>query len=390
MAQNLDWLLQQAESHHPDLKAVQYTYEAQLQRIAPAGSLSDPEIGIGLFPMPMQTWMGRQWIDFSLRQKFPWKGTLPVARATEEKKAEGVLIKHDQLRAHLFYQIKKEWWSLQLMALKVQVLKKQLNLITDLKSLAEEKIANNLLPTGQYIELKLQENERINQLATIQQQMTIAKLDIIQLTKVSDWIFEPIDVWEWPVFPIEALGEYATSNPEMQLNRNEKAVYQSLEERNKLKGKPSFGVGLQYSLMTKVNRPDLNPRMNGMDMLMPMMTISVPIHQKKYDAAVQEMKWYQRSKELELESLSDYFSTEIQTWLLKYQNAERNLKYYQAQIILLEDLAALQIEAFANGMGSLESVMSTRQRLLDLQIKTLETKWEAAQTVFEVEKILGR
>lgn len=390
VSQNLEWLLQQAESNHPDLKAVQYAYEAQRQRIEPAGSLSDPEIGIGLFPMPMQRWMGRQWVDIALRQKFPWKGTLLAASITEEKKAEGVLKKYAQLKADLFYQIKKEWWRLQLSASKIEILEKHLDLIKVLKNLAEEKIANNLLPTSQFIELKLLENDRTNELATLNQQMAVAQLNVIQLTKTPDWLFEPLDEWDWPVFPVEAFSEYAASNPAMQLTQSEMEVYQSMESMNELKGKPSFGVGLQYSLMSKVDRPDLNPRMNGMDMLMAMATISIPINQKKYDAAVQEMKWYQRSKEMELESLSDYFSNQMETSLLKYQNAERTLKHYQTQIVLLEELAGLQIEAFANSNGSLEAVMTTRQRLLDLQIKILETKWEAEQTVFEVEKILGR
>jgi hypothetical protein len=215
-------------------------------------------------------------------------------------------------------------------------------------------------------------------------------MKIIQLSNTPDWIFEPMDQWEWPVFPIDALNGYAASNPEMQLNLKEMKVFQNMEKWNELKGKPTFGVGLQYSLMSKVDRPDLNPRMNGMDMLMPMATISVPLNQKKYQATVQEMIWYQRSKEMQLESLSDFFSTQIETSLLNYQNAERTLKYYQTQILLLEELSEIQIEAFANGTGTLEAVMNTRQRLLDLQIKTLETKWEAEQTVFEVEKILGR
>src|SRR6056300_449182 len=105
MTQNLNWLLTQAANRNPDLKAIQYAYEAQRQRIAPAGALSDPEIGVGLFPMPMQRWMGRQWVDISLRQKFPWKGTLPAAQTVEEKKADGVLRKYDQLKAEIFYQI---------------------------------------------------------------------------------------------------------------------------------------------------------------------------------------------------------------------------------------------------------------------------------------------
>jgi cobalt-zinc-cadmium efflux system outer membrane protein len=364
-SQNLDWLLQQAESHHPDLQAIQFAYEAQLQRIEPAGSLSDPEIGIGLFPMPMQRWMGRQWVDIALRQKFPWKGTLKAARTTEEKKAEGVLKKYDQLKAQLFYQIKQEWWYLHLLSFKIEILERHLELIGVLKNLAEEKIANNLLPTSQFIELKLQENARINELENLRQQMAIAQLKMVQLTKTPDWAFEPLEEWEWLVFPADALSAYVANNPDIQFNRSELGVYQSMEKSNELKGKPSFGVGLQYSVLSKVDRPDLNPRMNGMDMWMPMATVSVPINRKKYDAAVQEMKWYQRSKEMELEGLLDFFSTQI-------------------------ELGELQIEAFANSTGSLEAVMTTRQRLLDLQIKALETKWEASQIVIEVEKILGR
>lgn len=47
---------------------------------------------------------------------------------------------------------------------------------------------------------------------------------------------------------------------------------------------PMIGIGLQYSLVNKVAIPQGMPDMNGKDMVMPMLKISLPLFRRKCNA----------------------------------------------------------------------------------------------------------
>ncbi len=60
---------------------------------------------------------------------------------------------------------------------------------------------------------------------------------------------------------------------------------QSLEARKKMvtaMGYPMVGLGLNYSLIGKNEMSTSS--MNGKDMIMPMVTVTLPIYRKKYNA----------------------------------------------------------------------------------------------------------
>ena len=62
---------------------------------------------------------------------------------------------------------------------------------------------------------------------------------------------------------------------------------QSIEARKKMvtrMGYPMVGLGLNYSLISKTNVSMGEPSMNGKDMIMPMVTVTLPVYRKKYNA----------------------------------------------------------------------------------------------------------
>ncbi|MBK7342983.1 MAG: hypothetical protein IPJ06_07730 [Saprospiraceae bacterium] len=68
--------------------------------------LPEPEVGLGLFVLPVETRLGPQWVRLSASQMFPWKGTLQarenvaiaMASVRYERIAASRLQLHDQIR----------------------------------------------------------------------------------------------------------------------------------------------------------------------------------------------------------------------------------------------------------------------------------------------------
>ena len=60
---------------------------------------------------------------------------------------------------------------------------------------------------------------------------------------------------------------------------------------------PMIGIGLQYSLINKMDHPIGMADMNGKDMVMPMVKISLPLFRRKYNAQQRESRNYWKASE---------------------------------------------------------------------------------------------
>ena len=80
--------------------------------------------------------------------------------------------------------------------------------------------------------------------------------------------------------PTYAWTDIETADPVLQKSIADGKAFDAQERLADKMGKPTFSVGLQYMLNGKVKRPVME-NMNGMDMIMPMVTVSLPIYRRK-------------------------------------------------------------------------------------------------------------
>src|SRR4030043_1647371 len=76
---SLYYYLEQAVKNNPTVLQRFSEYQAALQKIPQVGSLSDPELSLGVFLKPMELVNGKQAADIRLMQMFPWFGVLKHA-----------------------------------------------------------------------------------------------------------------------------------------------------------------------------------------------------------------------------------------------------------------------------------------------------------------------
>jgi outer membrane protein TolC len=151
-------------------------------------------------------------------------------------------------------------------------------------------------------------------------------------------------------------------------------LYQSVEKAellNQKESSPMIGFGLDYINVEK--RPDMNFSDNGKDIIMPMVSVSIPIFNKKYKSKTKQNELQQReivAKKQDrlntLETLLDKAINDRISARISYQTQTKNLK--QA-----EDAEEILIGSYETGTIDFNDVLDIQELQLKFQMNQIES-----------------
>jgi outer membrane protein TolC len=150
---------------------------------------------------------------------------------------------------------------------------------------------------------------------------------------------------------------------------------QSLDARKKMvtrMGYPMVGLGLSYSLISKTQFPMGLASMNGNDMIMPMVVVTLPIYRKKYNAMIREAELMQTATIENYKSAANSLQTEYYQAVQLYQDAQRRIKLYDNQYQLATRSLELMLKSFSVSNSTLTDVLRIYQQALDYELKQVE------------------
>lgn len=171
---------------------------------------------------------------------------------------------------------------------------------------------------------------------------------------------------EDPVHSYEALS----LNPELiKFDKLYASVTQS-EKLNQKESAPSIGVGLDYIAIEE--RPRMNFSDNGKDIVMPMVSVSIPIFNKKYKSTTKQNELKQQEiqsqKKDRLNTLKSQFSraiSERNQARIKFDIQEKNLK--QA-----ENAEEIMTKNYETGTINFNDVLDVQELQLKFGINQIE------------------
>lgn len=150
---------------------------------------------------------------------------------------------------------------------------------------------------------------------------------------------------------------------------------QSIEARKKMvtrMGYPMVGLGLNYSLINKANSTMGDPAMNGKDMIMPMVTVTLPVYRRKYNAMKTEAELMQNATAQNYQAVSNSLQTEYFQAIQLYQGAQRRIKLYDNQYKLASKSLDLMLKNFTVSSSGLTDVLRIRQQALEYEFRQAE------------------
>jgi len=162
------------------------------------------------------------------------------------------------------------------------------------------------------------------------------------------------------------------NNPMLGMLDYEKLSVEAREKMVTRMGYPMVGLGLNYTLISKTQFPMGLPSMNGKDMLMPMVTVTLPIYRKKYNAMISEAEFMKSATAENYLATANSLQSEYYQAVQQYQDAKRRIKLYDNQYMLASKSLDLILKSFSVSNSKLTDVLRIRQQTLDYELKKVE------------------
>lgn len=366
-AQTLDDYLGIAAENHPGLQATYQTFEASLQSVAQAGSLPDPTLSFGYFILPVETRVGPQKARFSLTQMFPWFGTLKAKKGVATLLAEAKYQEFLDDRNKLFYEVSAAYYPLYELQRLMALEEENMRILSSYKAIATTKFKNGNGAMVDVLRVAMMRNEAKTNVSILYQKKKPLTTQFNRLLNRPDSVAIRIQD-TLVVNASEDIYQRDTllfSNPLLEILSLKLRASEAQEQVAVKQGLPTMGVGLDYVMVGEDNAIAASD--NGKDILMPMVSVSLPIFRGKYKAAQKEAQLMQASYALQKENLFNKLVTSYEMVWFNVQKQKELIQLYEDQIQTSEQSLRLLFSAYSNLGKDFEEVLSMQQQLLKYQ-----------------------
>lgn len=367
-AQTLDDYLQEAAENNPGLRAAFTTYEAALQRIPQVNALPDPTLSFGYFISPAETRVGPQNLRLSLSQALPWFGVLAAQENVASRQAEVEYQTYINARNTLYFKVKTAYYALYELQRHIILEREYKDVLLSYKELATTRLRNgkgaladvirtDILIDNSDTEISVLEAKRspreaaFNRLLDRDEEKSINIPENLEIVAIPDKYRK---------------DSLLVRNP--QLNAFDLKIRSARARQNvaEKQGFPRLGFGLDYIVVG--NRTDIDVRDNGKDVVMPMLSLSIPMFRGKYNAAVEEAKLHQAAladSKIELRNtlLADY----EMAWY-ELERSRQLIDLYSGQIIKARQMHDLLIKEYGVSGADFEEALRMQRELLKFRM----------------------
>jgi outer membrane protein TolC len=366
-AQSLDEYFKIAAENNPGLQAKYKSFEAAMERVAQVSSLPDPNLSFGYFISPVETRVGPQRARFSLTQMFPWFGTLKAQEDVATLMAEAKYQEFLDARNKLLYQVAAAYYPLYELKRLVEIENENISILTSYKDIASVKFQNGKGAMVDVLRVDIMLKDAATNLSILEQKKKPLETRFNKLLNRQEdetiIVQDSLYVENLPV--TYRRDSLLTSNPLLDEFDLKIKASEAQELAATKQGMPKIGVGLDYVIVGQ--RTDMAVPDNGQDVLMPMVTMSLPIFRGKYKAAQKEAQLMQESYALQKEDAVNRLTSTYEMIWFEIQKQLDQIILYEEQIITSQQSLNLLFTAYGNSGKDFEEVLRMQQQILKYQ-----------------------
>ena len=409
---SLSWYTETAIKNNATVLQRYYEYQAAFQKIDQVESLPNPQLDLGILLQPMEWMNGRQVADIKLMQMFPWFGALKSAKDEKILNATASLESLAEAKLQVQFDLNTLWYELIANKQQIVLLQKNIGWMKTMDQLIQTRfqagnLSANTMQSGaassgmlskatgstglsSIYRIQIQIGTMEDEVLTMEnkQHVLMAKFNTILNRPLNTSLTIPDSI---VCIPLQAnlLQEVDTlfnGNPLLNKLNVEMEALDVQSKMQKSMSLPMIGIGLNYSIFQKSNG-STSP-MNGKDMLMPMVSLSLPVYRKKYKAEQKEIEWLKaankQAHQITINELTNMYLDAKKNYL----DAQRQQVLYQSQQRLLEQSLTLTIQRFSVSSTSLDDVLQVQQLLLDNELKEIEARVAFNQAKTTIQRII--
>jgi outer membrane protein, heavy metal efflux system len=387
--------LQQALKNNPGLQAQHKDWEASQQQVDITSTLPDPTLSAGFFTPPMERFMGNQWVDVGLMQMFPWPGTLGKQKSAAEKMAESQYHQYRDERNRLFMEVTRLWLEIYRKEQELKIIERFKQILKDREDIIYIRYEAGQQSSGltldiYRLEIQLAAMDNRDEKIREEYRALVVSFNILTGRELAETIETPdtLTVFTPEDFDTQPNTESFASNPQFNKAQTAAEAAEIQQEVSRFKTKPMLGLGLQYSYFAPGEAA--MGQMDGGHMIMPMVSVSLPIYGKRNQATQQQSRLLAEAAHYRQSSRIDALQTQWSQLREKTINLQRDNEFYQRQLDITKKTWELVINVYASGDEGFEELLRIQDQLLDLEWRLLENEINHHLARAELDLLLAR
>ena len=371
-AQHLESLINVALTNNPEINKFELRYKIASEKINEVNTIPNTEFGVGYFISTPETRTGAQRFKVSAKQMMPWFNTISArenyVKSLAKAKYEDIVI----AKRKLISAVSQSYYNLYANNTKQKVLIDNIELLKTYEIMALTSVEVGKASVVDVLRLQIRQNELKQLLEVLIQQFRAEQTAFNKLlNRDRDFKVDVIKELQIPLKSFEDNAGNLELHPE--LLKFDK-LYYSVEQSELLNQKersPMIGFGLDYINVEK--RPNLDFSDNGKDIVMPMVSVSIPIFNNKYKSKTVQNRLQQQEitaqKQGRLNKLTTRFDKAINDRIssrISYQTQSKNL-------IQAKNAQDILIKSYETGTIDFNDVLDIQELQLKFRLNQVES-----------------
>lgn len=379
-AQALEDYVSEAKANSPKIEALRQEYKIKKEKTNEVGGLPNTTISGGYFLSQPETRTGPQTAKFSIQQGIPWFGTLSAREDYQDSQAHMVHIMRKIAERQLTMDVSQSYYQLYALKAKESVTDSIISLLDTYEQLALKAVEVDKASAVDVLQLQIRQNELTEQKTVLSREFTAEKsrfnnLLNRQTPKKELMIPGALDLPMDKPNPALSMNEQTgvksvADNPELMHFEHMKKFVDYSEKLNAKEAKPQLGFGVDYVAVSK--RPDMNFNDNGKDIVMPMVSLSIPIFTQKHRSISRQNELEKEKLDAEKHDRENELQAALDESIQKQKSARITFETQQKNLEQTKNAEKILMKTYETSTLDFDDVLDIEKLRLKIQLKKIE------------------
>lgn len=376
--QQLETYIDEAIGNNPNIQAVEKQHAISTERISEVNTLPNTEFSGGYMvgdEMPMM-----QQGEFSAMQMLPWFGTISAREKYATAMADADFVEIEIAKRKIAMDLSQSYYRLYEITKKQEVLDSNIQLLKVYEQMALTSVEVGQTSAVSVLRLQMRQNDLLERKLVLEQDYA-AELTTFNKTMNRKEIAEIsiVDTLTVPEKDIEIDFASLSLHPELTKFEELNKVVSQADALNKKESAPDFGIGVEYMLYNEAP-----------NMLMPMVSVSIPIFNKKYKSISRQNKLRHEELDIQKQASENSLVAQLQTAVRSRNAARISLETQDKNLKQAQNATEILFKNYETGTIDFREVLDVQELQLQFQLNRIEAIGDYFKQTSIVDYFIGK
>jgi len=381
--QTLEDYIKIAKENNSAIKIKNAEFNLIKERKNEVSSFQNTAISLGIFALTPETRVGSQLFKIGATQKLPWFGEFSAKKNLIEKLSEIKKNDIDLSDKEITFRVQEAYYRMYQQQAMTVILKRNKQILKTYENMALAALSNNKATMSDVLRIRVQKNElhsrifqNINTIETLYRNFNT----LLQRAKNSPlFIADSLQVLD-----ILIQKSSIKLHPSLMKFKNMEAVYDAQKELITIDKKPKITIGVDYILVN--NRTDIAVLQNGKDILMPKISLSIPLFTKKHNSQYKQLNFQKEILKNEIIQQENTLEMAFETAILDLENAIISVVAAQKNKTEIQRAINVDLKAYETGILNYDKILKLQIQKIRFELLEIEATKNAfiakAKTIY--------